>query len=134
MTPANSTAQHGGYIALLAVLVVGAAATAISLALLTVGTDSQRSALAELQSKQAHALAVACAQEALQVVHDNVAFSGTGSLTIGQGTCSYTVTITAGTTRTITASSLVNNIVKKIQVYVTIGTSSISIISWQDVS
>ncbi|HKU18840.1 MAG TPA: hypothetical protein VJP80_06230 [Candidatus Saccharimonadales bacterium] len=126
--------SQGGYVALLSVLIVGAAATAIAVALLALGADTQRSGLVEQQSRQARSLAIACAEEALQVVHDNIAFSGTNSLSQGQGSCSYTVTVTAGTTRTITSTATVGNVVRKIQAYVTIGSSSISVTSWQEVS
>jgi type II secretory pathway component PulK len=123
-----------GYVALLAVLIVGVAATAIALVLLTTGADSQRSGLIAQQSKQARSLAVACSEEALQIVHDNIAFSGTNNLSQGQGSCTYTVTVNTGTTRTIVVSGTVGNVVKKIQAYVTIGSSSISVTSWQEIS
>src|SRR4051812_20363149 len=112
--------DQSGYIALLAVLIAGAAATAISLMLLTAGTDSQRSALVEQQSKQARSLAVACTEEALQLIHDNIAFAGTNSLSLGQGTCSYTVSVTAPTIRSLTISGTVGNVIRKVQAYVTI--------------
>lgn len=128
------THNESGYIALLAVLVVGAAATAIGLTLLTTGADSQRSGLAEQQSKQARSLAVACAEEAMQQIHDNGTFAGSNILTLGQGTCNYAVTVTSSTTSTVLTSGTVGNVVKKIRVYVTIGTSSISITSWQEIS
>ncbi|HSX07440.1 MAG TPA: hypothetical protein VLG11_00950 [Candidatus Saccharimonadales bacterium] len=126
--------QESGYIALLAVLILGAVATAIGLALLTIGADSQRAALVEQRSKQARVLATACAQEALQQIHDNIAYSGTNTLSIGQGNCTYTVAVTAGTTRSIVASGTVGSVVRKAQVYVTIGTSTISVSSWQETS
>jgi type II secretory pathway component PulK len=126
--------REPGYIALLAVLIVGAAAIATSLALLMTGTDAQRSTLAEQQSKQAHSLAVACTEEALQQIHDNIAFSGSNTLSLGQGSCTYTVSISTGTVRIITTSGTVGNVVRKIQAYATIGSSSISITSWQEVS
>lgn len=126
--------DQSGYIALLAVLIMGAAATAISLMLLTAGTDSQRSILVEQQSKQARSLAVACTEEALQLIHDNIAFAGTNSLSLGQGTCSYTVSVTAPTTRSLTISGTVGNVIKKVQAYVTIKSTSISITSWQEIS
>jgi hypothetical protein len=127
--------QHeSGYIALLAVLIIGAAAVAISLALLLTGTDSQRSTLVEQQSKQARGLMVACAEEALQQVHDNIAFSGNNSLALGQGSCTYSVLVNTPTVRIITVTATIGSIVKKVQVYVTIGSSSISITSWQEVS
>jgi precorrin-6B methylase 2 len=130
----NLSGQESGYVALLAVLVVGAVATAVALVLLTSGADSQRSALISQQSKQARLLAVACAEEALQQIHDNVAFSKTDTLSLGQGSCTYAVAVTAPTTRTIAVSGTVGNVVEKIQAYVTIGTSSISITLWQEVS
>jgi len=126
--------NESGYIALISVLIAGAAATAICLSLLSTGADSQRSVLIEQQSKQARGLAIACAEEALQVVHDNIAYSGTNSLSLGQGTCSYTVVVTAGSTRTLNTSGTVGNVVRKIQAYVTIKSTSISITSWQEVS
>jgi hypothetical protein len=127
-------ASQRGYIALLAVLIVGAAATAIALALLTVGTDSQRVTLVEQQSIQARQLASGCAEEALQRMHDNTAYASTGSLTLGAGSCTYTVTNTGGTTRTISATGTVNSVIRKVTVYATIGSSSISITSWQEVN
>ena len=118
--------------ALLAVLIVGAAATAVASTLLLSGVDNQRAALVVQQSVQAQGLATACAEEALQQMHDNSAFTGTNSLSLGQGSCSYTVANTGGSNRTITTSGTVGSVVRKAQIYVTI-TTSISITSWQEV-
>lgn len=123
-----------GYIALIAVLIIGAAGLATSVALLTAGTDSQRAALTAQQSVQARQLAHGCAEEALQQLQSNTSFTGTNALTLGQGTCSYTVTNTGTSTRTIDASGTVGGVVRKVKVYATIGVSSISITSWQEVS
>lgn len=125
--------RQSGYVGLMAVLIVGSVSTAIALTLLTTGVDSQRAVLVQQQSKQARGLALACAEEALQQIHDNAGFTGSNSLTLGQGTCNYTVTVAADTTRSIAAIGTVQNVVKKIQAYVTIVTSSISITSWQEV-
>lgn len=124
---------QNGYIALIAVLIVGAASLAIALALLIGGTDSQRSALVTQQSAGARNLAKACVEEAKQQMLDNNAFTGTGSLSLGQGTCDYTVTNTGGNNRAITTSGTVGGVVRKIQAYATINASSISITSWQEV-
>ena len=126
--------SSNGYIALIAVLIIGAASLATSVALLTAGTDSQRATLINQQSLQARQLAQACAEEALQQLHSNTSFSGTNTLTLGHGTCSYTVTNTGSTTRTIDASGTVGSVVRKAKAYATIGGSSISITSWQEVS
>ena len=129
----KNTRNQNGYVALLSVLIVGAIATTVGVTLLLTGTDSQRETLVTQQSAQARSLVDACAEEALQQLHDNTAFTGTNGLTLSQGTCSYTVTSTGASTRTITANSTVGNVVRKVAVYVTISSSSISITSWQEV-
>jgi len=125
---------ESGYVALLAVLIVGAIATATGIVLLLTSADSQRSVLISQQSKQARALAVACSQEALQVIYENTAYTGSGNLSLGQGSCTYTVTSTGASTRSIAVTGTVNNTSRKIQLSVTIEASNISISSWQDVS
>lgn len=123
-----------GYVALIAVLVAGAVGLAVALTLLTGGTDSQRATLATQQSVQARNLAKSCVEEALQQMRNNSSYTGTGSLTLGQGTCAYTVTNTGGNNRTINSSGTVQSTIRKIDAYVTITTLSISITSWQEVS
>lgn len=130
----RTLADNSGYIALISLLIIGAASLATGIALLTAGIDGQKSSLVHQQSIQARQLASACAEEALQVIHDATATTGTNGLTLGQGTCSYTITNTGASTRTIDASGTVNGVVRKAKVYVTIGGSSISITSWQEVS
>jgi len=125
---------ENGYVALIAVLITGAIVTAIGLLLLVNGNDLQRGGQAQQQSVQARGLANACGEEALQQMRDNTSFTGTNNLSFSTGTCTYTVTSTGSSTRTITASGTVSGIIRKIQVYATIGSSSISITSWQEVS
>ncbi len=126
--------HQGGYVALLAVLIVGAAATAVALGLLLTGTDSQRAVLVTQQSAQARQLAMACAEEALQVLHDTPSTTGNGSLNLGAGSCTYAITNPGGSTRVIEASGSVNTTIRNVEVYATIGSSSISITSWKEVA
>lgn len=126
--------KSSGYVALLAVLITGAATVSIGLGLLLTGVDAQRGTLVKQQSQQANNLAQACAEEALQLMHDTTTFTGSDDLTLGAGTCTYTVTNTGGSNRTIDATGTVNGIVRKLKIYATIGASSISITSWQEVS
>jgi len=121
-----------GYIALLAVIIVGAAAMAISVTLLMAGTDAQRSTLITQQSIQVRQLAHGCAEEALQLIHDNTSYTGTGTLTFGAGNCSYTVSSTGASTRTVTTTGTVSTVVRKVTAYVTINASNISVSSWQE--
>jgi hypothetical protein len=123
--------KQSGYVALLAVLIVGAASLAVATALLLTAADSQRSTLVSQQSSQARNVAFACGEEALQQIHDNTSFTGTNNFSIGAGSCTYTVTNTGGQNRTITATGTVGTVVRKIQSTITIGTN-ITINSWQD--
>lgn len=126
--------KQQGYIALLTVLIVGAAAMAIGVTVLTLGADSQKSGLISQQSKQARGLATACAEEALQIIHDTTSYTGTSNLTLGQGSCTYTVTSTGASTRTITATGTVGTVIRKVQASVTINASNITVSSWQEIS
>ena len=121
-----------GYVALMAVMVLGAISIAIGLALLTIGTDSQREVLVRQHSTQARNLATACAEEALQQIHDTSTYAGTGSVSLASGSCNYTVADQGGDTWKINASSTLGNVTRAVVVYGTINASSISITSWQD--
>jgi hypothetical protein len=134
MSSADRELHQGGYIALLSVTIVGAAAMAIALLLLSAGTDAQRTNLVTQQTIQARQLAYGCAEEALQIVHDSTSYTGSGSVVMSTGTCNYTVASTGSSTRTIAVSSTISGVVRRAMIYVTINSSSLSITSWQDVS
>lgn len=125
--------QENGYIAVMTVLILGAVATAIGITLLLTGTDAQRITLGEQQSRQARSLAIACGQEALQQVHDNIAFTANNtSMSLGQGSCRYSVGVSGGSARLISASGTVGGVTRKIQANVTINASTITVGNWQD--
>lgn len=123
-----------GYVTLLSVLVVGAVGLAISVSLILLGNGASRTSFANEQSNQAKALANACMETGLQQVRDADGYAGSGNLTVGQGTCSYTVTNTGGTTRTISASGTVGTIVRKVTVLVTSLHPLVTLTSWQEVA
>lgn len=126
-------AGESGYIALISVLIIGAVSVTIATALLVTGADAQQENLSRQQSLIAQQAAAGCAEEALQQIHDNTAFTATNTaVTIDTANCNYTVTNTGSSTRTITTTSTSGNVVRKIQVYVTINASSLSISSWQE--
>lgn len=125
--------RQSGYIALLSVLIMGAATLAIGLALLASGTDNQRMVLVEQQSTKARGMANACAEEALQVIHGDTAYVGTANLSIATDDCQYIVSSTGASTRVIDTNSTVGNITRKLKVHVTINATSISITSWKEV-
>lgn len=117
---------------MISVLILGAASIAITLSLLLLGVGSSRSSFAAEQSWQAQGLANACAEEALQQIRDSSPFTGTNVLTLGSGTCTYTVASQGGQNRTITASVTVGTIIRKLQVVITAITPTIIVSTWQE--
>jgi len=122
-----------GFITLVSVLVVGAVGLSIGLSLILLGLDSSRTSFTLHQSAQARGLANACAEEALRLIKNSIAFTGTAMPTLGSGTCTYTVTNTGGQARTIAASGTVGTIVRKVSISITQITPFIAISSWQEV-
>lgn len=108
-----------GYIGLISVLFVGAVGTVIAVTVLLLGLATSRTSFALVQSAQARALADACAEEALQRIRDFVPFSGNGTLTLGSGSCNYTVTRLSGQNRTVSAAGFVGAMVRRVSVSVT---------------
>jgi len=123
-----------GVLTLMSVLIVGAIGLSVGVSLLLLGLANSRTNLALQQSNQAKVLADACAEEALQQIRDLGSYVGSGVLTLGQGTCIYTVTNTGGTTRKITASATVGSVVRKNQITISAISPSVIISSWQEVA
>jgi len=123
-----------GFATLTSVLLAGGIASAIAVTLLLSGVASSRNSLTTILSAQANALAHTCSEKALQTIHDSITYSGQGSLSIDDGSCTYTVSIGAGPARTITTSGVVSNVTRKIQVEVGALTPKIIVSSWQEVA
>lgn len=123
-----------GYVVLLTLLIVGAVSISVTLAVVLLGLDSSRTAFALEQSYQAKALADACLEEALQQVRDSTPYTGTDSMSLGQGQCSYTVVSTGGTAREITAEGTVGTMKRKVTVSISAINPLIILDSWQEVA
>lgn len=126
--------SESGYIVLISVLVVSAVGVSVALAVIQFGLGSSRSSFALEQSAQSRSLVNACADEALEQIRENSSFSGNGSLTLGQGTCAYSVVNLGGENRFITASGTVGTIVRKSQISIDALNPVINILSWQEVA
>ena len=123
-----------GYIMLLSTLFLVAIGGVVAGSLILLGLGFSRSSLALDQSNQAKALANACVEEGLQQIQESVPFSGSASLTIGQGGCSYTVTKLTGQNRTIISSGTMGTITRKVSISIDKITPDINITSWQEVA
>lgn len=130
----SENSQRQGYIALISVLILGAVGTAVAISLVLLGLGSSRSSFTVTQSNQAKSLVNACLEEALQQIRDSTPFTGTGGLTLGLGTCTYTVTSQGGQNRTIIATATVGTIVRKVKSIITAIHPDITISSWQEVA
>lgn len=127
---------HGtskGYITLLGILVVGSVVTAMTVSLLLYGVDATKNALLEQERVQAGALAHACAEAALESIRRNPLAVGSGALSLGGRSCTYTVLNTGGQGRAIATTATVGTIVRKVQVTVSTINPRITITSWQEV-
>jgi len=126
--------RERGYITLLSVLVLGAVGIAIAISLVLLGVGASRTSFANEQALQARALANACAEEGLEQIRDNTSFSGTNSLSLGQGSCTYTVTNLGGSDRTIESSGTVGQVVRKVEIAIDAINPQINVTSWQEVA
>lgn len=133
-TNVKTPARNSGYITLMSVLVVGAVGVIIATSLLLLGISSARSSFAGVQSNQALGLADACVEEGLEQIRELTSYTGTGNLSLGQGSCTYTVTSQGGNNRTIQASSTVGTLVRKVNVVITAINPLITVSTWQEVA
>lgn len=125
---------NSGYIALLTVMVVGAIAVAIAVTFVLLGVGLSATSFAQEQSSQAKGLANACLEEGLQRIRSSTPYTGTGTLNIGQGSCTYTVTNLGGSNRLVIASSTVGTIIRKVKTNVTAISPKIVTNSWLEVA
>lgn len=121
-----------GYVTLISVLIALSLGSAIAFSVVLLGVGSSRDSITLDRSYKAKALADACAEEGLQQIRSSTPFTGTGNLSFGQGTCSYTVTNTGGTTRSISAAGVVSNVTRRVTVTISAITPKLVISSWQE--
>jgi hypothetical protein len=125
--------SQSGFVTLVSTLIVGAVGLAITVSVIMLGLASSRTSFAGQQSTQARLLADACAEEGLQQIRDLTAYTGTGSLTIGSGACTYTVASQGGESRTVSASGVVGTVTRRVVVTLTAINPSLTVSSWQEV-
>lgn len=120
-----------GFAVIFSLLILAAVGVVISTSLLYMSVANTQTAVALQSSYQASDLANACAETALQKLVTSSAFVGTGSLTLGQGTCSYTIAANGASADKVTASGTVGTVVRKVEI--SIAVPQLVIFSWQEV-
>ncbi len=122
-----------GYVALVSVLIVGAMGVIVATGVILLGLSWSRTSFALTQSLQAKTSADACVEEALQRIKDSTPFSGSGTLTLGLGGCTYTVTNNGAQNRSVVSVGTVGTVVRKVSVTLDKISPSINITSWREV-
>lgn len=121
-----------GFMVLLIVIIGGALAAAAASSVLLLSTMGAQTSLSAEQSYSTQSMASACAEAALEQIYNNISYTGTANVTIGANSCSYTVAAGAGQARTVTTTSTINGIKRRVQVNVTQITPVITYSSWTE--
>lgn len=125
---------NSGYVALVSVLVLGAVGVYITISMLLLGLGSSRSSFSSEESSKANAFAHACAEEGLQQIRDNNAYTGTGSLSFALGACEYAVTNTGGENRLVDAWGSSGNTIRRVRGVVNAINPQITMTSWREIA
>jgi len=123
-----------GYIALISILIITAVTSLVAISAILMSINESNMGLTKNLSAEAYYLAEACAQEGLQQIADSIPFTGSGGLSLGNGTCSYVVASQGGQDRTVEASGTVNNIIRKTKITVDAITPNVNVTLWDEVA
>lgn len=124
-----------GYVALIAVLIIGAAVLNISLSSVIVSITNNMNGLSYQNLSQATALSHACGEKALMDLKENEAYAGNETVNLGNGTCEVLVVENLGDqSRVIKTIGRVNNTIRKTRIEISSINPDINIVSWQEVT
>lgn len=123
---------QSGFILLYSVIILGAVALALVLVLTMTGIWSIRNSADDKNSAQARKAADSCVELALQNMHDNTGFTGSGNSSVNGAPCSYIVISGGGNLRIINATGTVGSLLRKVSVSTSGFSPSIQISSWQE--
>ena len=121
-----------GFSTLFIVIILGSIAIGLVLALSTDSFWVVKSSIGAKDSSQNKSLVNACAEIALENMRENNSLVGSSDVVITGNTCTYIITNTGGTNRTISASGTINGVVRKLEINTT-GFNPIAVSSWQEV-
>jgi hypothetical protein len=130
----QNTKSKRGFITMFSVLIFGSVALVITSSVLLLGLGASKTGFIIEQSGKAKSLANLCAEESLQQIRNSTLFTGTNIINVGPDSCTYTVVDDGLENRTITLSSAVGSVVRKILITIDQINPSINIKSWEEVS
>lgn len=131
----NPAKNADGYVAVLAVLLVGALVTLISVHGVFRSYELRYSTALSEQHQRAAELAHSCGEVALLKLVQDVAYSGDETITIVGETCSIvSVTGSGPSDRIVTATSTVGTVTQAIRIDIANLVPRINIASWNEIS
>jgi len=116
-----------GYIALVALLIIAAAALTIGIAVSLTGIEDLQISFGKSQALTAQTLANTCLEDGLERLRNSWG-SYSGSLSVGENSCIIR-TVIDGSTAILTATGTVDIYTQKIQIQVD---NNLDVVSWQD--
>lgn len=124
--------KDGGFAMLFIVIILSGVALASVLGASAGIAWSIRGGVDTKNANVAKSLVNACAEMGLEALREYNVYADTNSLTIGGNDCTYTVSDTGGSTRSVVVSGVVGDITKKLNI-TTNGFNPMIISSWQEV-
>ena len=126
---------HGGYVALISVLIAAALMMLVGVGSSLRGIDTQNSVVGEESALRAELLADACIEEGFMKLKANLNYAGNETIIVeGGATCSIGALSGVGNTnRTIQAQAIQNNYVRKVFVNVTQVNPKLTVLSWKTI-
>lgn len=131
----KNTKNQQGYILLVSVMILGAAAIAIVLALLVIGVEDNLDSGNYYAGRSAHMFATNCMEDALEKLKENVNYTGNETLAFPKGeTCTIlTIQGSGNSNRKIQTQSNVHGAIQKVQVTVATVSPQMVLTRWEEV-
>lgn len=126
----QKTHIQSGYIALASVLVIAAVVVSIGLSTSLLSINEAQTSLSGAKNDESLDIVEGCIEDALIRLNEGNAIPT--QIPLPQGTCNVTIDAQSGNDWTFTATGIVDNHSKKIQVQAT-RTTTISITSWEEI-
>ena len=119
---------------LLSVIVLGMVMLSVALYSSWLSVFVLEGSAAAKHSAQARYLADTCAEIALQKIWDSSSYTGSGSFSGFNGSCTYVVSSSGGENRQINTTGVLGNVTRKVKVLVDKVILQVNVSSWQEVA
>lgn len=139
--------NQGGYIALIAILIIVAVTLAVGISMSLLGVGQTQASFTEQQSRQSFHLADSCLEEAIWQLKKNSSYAGNNNLNLSEGSCNITVEAkmiscdmskyytakTSNNYRMIYITSDVNNIIRNLVAEINLSGNNFILDCWKEV-